>query len=88
MRMKYVMLQDEDDSLYPIIFPDTLAHKDFEDVPIMSHLEGWSKLKGRAKIVSAGTVTLPSGICSGESESLKLQSALSRDTAVMQKFLS
>lgn len=77
--MKYIMMFDQNSKRYfPIIFPSDFVHK---------HMAGacQGQLGGAIflKAVSAGDYNPMTGVCSGESETLKLKSR-EEDTQIIQ----
>lgn len=86
MKMKYVMMVDGEGRRLPIVFHPDISHVAMDKVSSSDYRNGYSKVKGRMKVSSAGFVETETGECSGESESLGVKS-LPGDTSVMRVFL-
>lgn len=85
--MKYVMIQrtlggvdDDNVTMYPIIFPKELVHKDVAEAIIKSIKEAWSKYE--VQVVSAGEVSIVSGFVGGFSDTLSLESDPADDSVI------
>ncbi len=89
MGMKYIVVEVKTANRYkrewPIIFPDTMVHRQVADV-IQNHLAVDCKLNSR--IIAAGFVSFFGGEvhCSGESETLNIESRGREDEKLIKLF--
>lgn len=85
--MKYVMFKVEaknmPDRFVPVVFPEHMVHKDVADRIARAVFDGYN-----ARVVTpvaAGFVEINEAICTGESETLGLQSMLRLDGRVIEQ---
>lgn len=86
--MKYVMLQrtlstsmdDDNVTMYPIIFPKELVHKDIAEAIAKIISNFWSE--NEVQIISAGEINLTAGFVHGFSDTLKLNSDPADDIVI------
>ncbi len=86
--MKYIMIQrnlsasidDDNVTMYPIIFPKELVHKDVADAIVDVVKRYWPK--SEVEIVSAGDISVVFGTTSGFSSTLELESDVADDMVI------
>ncbi len=88
MGMKYIVVEiknGETKREWPIIFPDTLVHRQVADI-VQDHLA--IDLKQDSKAIAAGSISFFGGKvrCFGESETLNLESRGKEDEKLIKMF--
>lgn len=84
MGMKYIVLKIKDRE-WPIIFPDMMVHSDVAESMQLHVIRFHDE---RSRVVAAGSISFFGGnvLCSGESETLGIESRGSEDEKLIKMF--